>query len=310
MPDEYPSLSTDHVAAFVELAREGSLRKAALTLAITEQGLRNRLLALEERLGVELYRKGQGPRRSSPLTPQGHRFLPHALTFLEQARELTAWFGAPDSGQIVHVAATDDLLRYALIEAARRFQATAPATRVRFVTCHAQQIDDEMLNNPQIDVGVAARGTTSSDLHYRPWLVLPWALVLSRGRSPSGGRKGRLRDLIDEPLVFYEESSPLAEHLREAFRTAKITPRIEMELGSVELVVRMVEAGLGAGVVPLFADGSPTRGRKVGVFPLGREVAPMRYGALTRKGHPPSAAARAFVDSLLRAAPRTRRRSH
>src|SRR5262245_57275749 len=46
----YPSLSTDQVAAFVELAREGSLRKAAQVLMISEQGLRNRLVALEERL--------------------------------------------------------------------------------------------------------------------------------------------------------------------------------------------------------------------------------------------------------------------
>ena len=59
------SLSTDQVAAFVELARQGSLRQAAAVLHITEQGVRNRLLALEERLGVELYRKSRGPRRAS-----------------------------------------------------------------------------------------------------------------------------------------------------------------------------------------------------------------------------------------------------
>ena len=58
-----PSLSTDQVAAFVELARQGTLRKAAESLFITEQGLRNRLLALEERLGIELYRKSRGIRR-------------------------------------------------------------------------------------------------------------------------------------------------------------------------------------------------------------------------------------------------------
>ena len=55
--DAFPSLSTDQVAAFVQLAEQGSLRGAAEALFITEQGLRSRLLALEERLGVELYRK-------------------------------------------------------------------------------------------------------------------------------------------------------------------------------------------------------------------------------------------------------------
>ena len=51
-----PSVSTDQVAAFVELSRRGSLRAAAATLHLTEQGVRNRLVALEERLRVELYR--------------------------------------------------------------------------------------------------------------------------------------------------------------------------------------------------------------------------------------------------------------
>ncbi len=72
------SLSTDQVAAFVELSRQGTLRGVASILHITEQGVRNRLVALEKRLHVELYRKQRGPRRVQPLTEQGRQFLPHA----------------------------------------------------------------------------------------------------------------------------------------------------------------------------------------------------------------------------------------
>ena len=67
MAESLLHLSTDQVAAFVELARHGQIRAAADILGITEQGLRNRLITLEERLGVELYRKSRGPRRSTPL---------------------------------------------------------------------------------------------------------------------------------------------------------------------------------------------------------------------------------------------------
>src|SRR3954447_22901037 len=82
MAETIPSLSTDQVAALVELARAGSLRGAAGGLHITEQGLRNRLVALERLLEVQLYHKQRGPRRRSPLTPQGEQFLPHATAFL------------------------------------------------------------------------------------------------------------------------------------------------------------------------------------------------------------------------------------
>ncbi len=91
MGDSTISLSTDQIAAFVELARTGSLRRAAEGLHLTEQGVRNRLLALESRLGVELYRKSRGIRTSSPLTARGQQFLPQAIAFLERAEELRSF---------------------------------------------------------------------------------------------------------------------------------------------------------------------------------------------------------------------------
>jgi len=98
-----PSLSTDQLAAFVELARQGSLRTAAETLFITEQGIRSRLIALEERLGVELYRKSRGMRKTTPLTAQGKRLLPHAMAFLERAKELRDLFVAEEAGRDVGI---------------------------------------------------------------------------------------------------------------------------------------------------------------------------------------------------------------
>ena len=49
-----PHVSTDQVAAFVELSRAGQIRTAAQVLGITEQGMRNRLVALEAQLGYRL----------------------------------------------------------------------------------------------------------------------------------------------------------------------------------------------------------------------------------------------------------------
>src|SRR5215470_13539946 len=116
MPVPILSFSTDQVAAFVELARLGSLRAAAGALHLTEQGLRSRLLVLEERLGVELYRKQRGPRRAGPITDPGRRFLPRALAFLEQARQLAESTGLARAQRDITVAASQYLILYVLIE--------------------------------------------------------------------------------------------------------------------------------------------------------------------------------------------------
>src|SRR5262247_3115411 len=125
----FVSLSTDQVAAFVELSRQGTLRGVASVLHITEQGVRNRLVALEQRLKVQLYRKQRGPRRVQPLTEDGRRFLPHAVAFLERATQLAEVFDDAAELHEIHVAATQYLILYVLIDAVRRFHAEYPQTR-------------------------------------------------------------------------------------------------------------------------------------------------------------------------------------
>src|SRR5215203_6191811 len=127
MAEPFPSVTPDQVAALVELARVGSLRAAATELNITEQGVRNRLVALEAQLKVSLYHKQRGPRRRSPLTPQGEQFLPQAKSFLESARRLGGAAGGEAGPQEVHVAATQYLTLYAMLDAISRFHREFPA---------------------------------------------------------------------------------------------------------------------------------------------------------------------------------------
>src|SRR5262249_55031944 len=146
----FPSLSTDQVAAFVQLARQGSLRAAAETLFISEQGLRSRLLALERRLGVELYRKSRGLRRRTPLTPQGQQFLAHAVAFLDRASHLCSLFGENQGPQEVHVVASQYLIAYVLIDAVRRFHRAFPTIRVRLSARTEHEIEEALLETQEI----------------------------------------------------------------------------------------------------------------------------------------------------------------
>src|SRR4029453_9701259 len=126
MTGGFPHISTDQGHAFVEVSRQGQIRAAATVLAITEQGLRNRLLALEAQLGVELYRKIRGPRRLTVLTDAGHRFLPHALALLERAREMYQTVAVDTGRREVRVVASQYLIRYLLIDVLKDFARTEP----------------------------------------------------------------------------------------------------------------------------------------------------------------------------------------
>jgi DNA-binding transcriptional LysR family regulator len=298
MADPIPSLSTDQVAALVELARAGSLRGASEALMITEQGVRNRLVALEKQLGVVLYHKQRGPRRRSPLTPQGELFLPHARAFLDRARQLAELFAAPQGPSEVHVAATQYLTLYVMIDAVRAFHKAFPSIRVRVSTKTERDIEDALLRDPGLAFGVAAPYESGGDLDYRHLFSLDWGLIAPPRHPLLRKRNLSLADLVGERLIVFERGSTGRQHVLEAFHGAGLSPRVDTEATTTGIVVKMVEAGLGVSLVPLMPNGAVTRGSRVGVRPLPGQVRPIHSGILIRRGEQPGPAAEAFLKFL------------
>jgi len=296
---EPPSLSTDQVAAFVELARQGSLRRAAEVLLISEQGLRNRLVALEERLKVELYRKARGPKRATPLTQQGRRFLPHATAFLERARELVEMFAGADSRRVIHVAATQYLILYVMADAVRRFHDSFPHIQVRLSNRIEAEIESDLLNDPELEVGVAAPYESASALEYTHLFSMEWSLIAPLKHPLLKKTRLHLKQLVNLPLILFERGSTGRQHVMDAFHGQGLSPRVDMEATNTEIIVRMVEAGLGVSIVPLMESGIVTRGRRVGIQSLGHQIRPIHSGILTRRGEQLSTAAGEFVNFLV-----------
>jgi len=284
MADSIPHLSTDQVAAFVELSRQGQIRGAAEILGITEQGLRNRLITLEGRLGAELYRKRRGPHRSTILTESGRHFLPHALAFLERARDLCRTFEAEQGQQETRVAASQYLIRYLLIDVLKEFRKEAPGIHVRVSTMHEQEVEEALLTDPEVAFGLAAPYEASPDLDYHELFAMTWSLITPPRHPLNAKRRPQLRDLSEQPLILYERGSTGRQHILDAFHESGLSPRVSLETTSTETIVSMVEAGLGISIVPLLPTGAVTRGRRVAVRPLNGSIRPIHSGLLLRRG--------------------------
>ena len=203
MSDTLPHLNTDQVAAFVELSRHGQIRAAAAVLGITEQGLRNRLLALEAQLRVELYRKIRGPRRSTVVTDAGRRFLPHALAFLDRARDLCGAFDIDTGPQEIRIAASQYLIRYVLIDVLKRFATAQPDVHVRISTMTEQEVEKALLTDFEVVLGLAAPYQPSTDLDYVELFAMPWSLICPPGHRLHAKRRVALDDVTDQPLILY-----------------------------------------------------------------------------------------------------------
>jgi DNA-binding transcriptional LysR family regulator len=291
MTARLPHLSTDQVAAFVEVSRLGQIRSAAGVLGITEQGLRNRLLALEAQIGVELYRKMRGPRRATVLTDAGRRFLPHALAFLERARELCDDFDIETGQREVHVAASQYLIRYVLIDVLKEFARKEPSIHVRVSAMAEREVEAMLFADPELAFGLAAPYEPSPDLAYDELFAMDWSLIAPPGHPLARASRVRLKDVAGVPLILYERGSTGRQHVLDAFHERGLAPRIALETTSTETIVSMVEAGLGVSIVPLLKGGIVTRRRRVDVRPLRDPIRPIHQGVLYRRGERLQAAA-------------------
>ena len=293
-----PPLSTDQIGAFVELSRQGKIRAAAEVLGITEQGLRNRLLTLEERLGVELYRKSRGPRRSTVLTDQGRRFLPHAVAFLERAQELFRTFDVNAGAREVRVASSQYLIRYLVIDVLKEFRKAAPDIHVRISTMNELEVEEALRNDPEVSMGVVAPYEPSPDLDYHELFAMSWSLITPPQHPLVTRRRVRLQDLTNQPLIIYERGSTGRQHVLDAFHESGLSPRVALETTSTETIVSMVEAGLGISIVPLLPSGAVTRGRRVRARALDAIIRPIHSGILLRRGEQLSDASTRLFDFI------------
>ncbi len=96
----------------------------------------------------------------------------------------------------------------------------------------------------------------------------------------------------------FERGSTGRQHVLDAFHEQRLAPQVHMETTTTDIVIQMVEAGLGISIVPLLESGIVTRGRKVASRPIADPIRPIHSGILTRRGDRLSAAAGEFVGFI------------
>jgi DNA-binding transcriptional LysR family regulator len=286
----------DQLATLVEVARHGSLRAAAKALFITEQGVRNRLIALEGELGRELYYKARGVRVGEILTPDGKRLLPEAQQILEKARGLKEILDLRAARREIHIASSQYLSTYLLIDAIGRFHRCEPDMRVWLSVRTERDIEQALLTNPDLSFGVAAPYEPSPELTYQHLFSMTWSAIVPHRHALVGKKTLRLSDLLDHPLILFERGSTGRQHVMEAFTRLDLSPRIEMEATTTDLIVRMVAARMGVAIVPLLPSGVVTRGHNVTVLALAEEIRPIDSGLLIRRGEQLNESSRRFAE--------------
>jgi DNA-binding transcriptional LysR family regulator len=234
---------------FVAVAEELHFGRAAMRLHIAQPPLSQQIRKLEEKLGVQLFRRT--PRRVS-LTHAGE-------VFLERVRPLLA--GAEEAARAAQRANRGEIGRLVIGFIHAAFYVLLPRILREFRTSHPEvELVLRELTHPEQTTALK-----DGSIHFgflRPPLTEPGldAQVLMRERfvaavpedHPLAARRTvPLRALAHEPIVtFTPTRSPLYGQIVGGCMRAGFTPRIVQEAAHIDTQIGLVRAGIGIALLP------------------------------------------------------------
>jgi len=234
--------------AFIEVARDQSVSRAAQRLNVTQPAVSMQLRQLEQAVGVPLV---QAEGRAIRLTPAGEEFQALALRALAQLKDIDDAFDGRRSlrrGTVdLAVVSTAKYFIPMLLVAFRRKH---PGIDVK-LALHNREGVLELLMRNEIDLVVMGRAPEAPANLAEAFATNPMGIVAAPSHALSRRRRSPLSILKEQEFVVREQGSGTRAAMERLFAAQRIKPRIAMEMPSNETIKQAVMAGMGLSFLSL-----------------------------------------------------------
>ena len=131
----------------------------------------------------------------------------------------------------------------------------------------------EKVASRELDLGVVSlplpRGSAAVEaLTQVPLVEQRDVVIVPRGHALERKKQVRLQDLAKFPLVLLDRTTASRAWLERHFALSKLSPRVAMEMSSLEVLKRLVELDFGVSVVPELSVGAELAAKKLVALPL------------------------------------------
>ena len=228
---------------FEAVSRHGSMNRAAQELHTVQSNVTARVRALEEELGVSLFRRHA---RGVSTTPAGQRMLPFTgriSKLLSDARAAAQDDGVPNGTLLLGSLETTTALR--LSPLLSRFAKAYPQVRLVVSTGTTRKLLDEVIGY-RLDGAFVAGPVNHPDLHQE--VVFQEELVLVTSREVR-----TLDDLARVPdlkTIVFQIGCSYRQRLQTVLSDMGIVTAKPLEFGSLDAIIGCVSAGVGVTLLP------------------------------------------------------------
>jgi DNA-binding transcriptional LysR family regulator len=287
----------EQLEALVEVARRGSVSRAAEALYATQPTVTARLKGLEQELDAKLFVRSQ---RGMRLSDAGRAFLPYAertIDTVSSGRRLLAELARGESGQLA-LGAAPAVSTYVLPRILTRFRRTHPKVSLAVRTGHSEEVLELVLRD-QVQIGLG-RALRHPQVEAIPLYEDELVLVVDPKHPFAEQEEIGPDQLTEVQLILFDRTSSYHRLTSEFFEGVGAVPRGVMELDNIDAAKKMVEQGLGVALLPHTAVAAELQGGSLRAVTLAEAPSPKRRIVIFRRrdAGPPSGALQAFLNCL------------
>lgn len=281
---------------FCEVVDAGSITAGAQRAALALAAASTRIRGMEAALGAPLLTRS---RQGVTPTDAGRTLLRHARTLLAQSarlrEDLSAYAGGL-AGEVRLLANTNALTEF-LPEALSQFLSLHPQVSVDV----EEKLSDEIVGliaEGVADIGIVAGTVEVGALTTYPFRTDRFVVVTAAGHPLAREARVSFAGVLDFDLVGLDRASSLQRFLAgKAVREGRPL-RLRVQLRSFDAVCRLVERGVGVGIVPATTAGRAAKTMQLAIVELTDDWAVRDLTIVVRAGEELRPYARELVESL------------
>ncbi len=248
-------ISINMLTAFVQVAKDLSVSRAALQMRVSKSVVSKRVARLESALGATLFSRST---RKIALTPAGELYLDYARrtvddsrASMEQVRDLNAAASGKLSGQI-RMTAPVSWGQNVLARCLPEFLRQHAGVEIEL------QLTDRMMDLAHEGVDIALRwsSTSARGPGAVPVAAVQWVIVASPQYLRRSGTPRKPQDLEKHScMCYWRERTDDAWVLTQADAQTEVFVRSRYHANNPESVVSAAVAGLGLALLPAYVCG-------------------------------------------------------
>jgi DNA-binding transcriptional LysR family regulator len=244
-------MNSDDLALFAQVAKSGSISRAAMELGADQSTVSRRVGLLKAELGVRLFhRSGRGV----TLTERGQQLLGFANTMNDTLVEAErAMRDSAEQGPAkLCIAAQPTIARILFGSLGHALKARYPLTQVHFVEGLAADILNR-LSDGAVDIAILYLPEHPGALQFDP-LLSEGVQLITPANYPLKGNAIAVRDLGDIPLILPSTHHGLRMMVESLANRYGFSANIALECdGSISITKRLVLENCGCTVLPAAA---------------------------------------------------------